>query len=135
MFIGIQAALVVIGLFIMVRGRFSIGGREVSNPVASLVGIILAAQLPLALLIGIVLRLTDGPTATTSVQIPTRAGQPVQVVNVPVPHAVDENWWVDPLITCVAVLAAAGLTAMALREANEAEEVFASLRPVDDAAP
>jgi hypothetical protein len=136
MFIGVQIALVVVGLFIMSRGRFSVGGREVGNPIASLVGIVLAGQLPFALLVGIVLSLTDGPPAMTAMQIPTRAGQPVQFVNVPVSQPANEYWWVDPLITCGAVLAAAGLTAMALREANETDDVIASLRPAQsDAAP
>jgi hypothetical protein len=136
MFIGIQFVLVVVGLFIMSRGRFSIGDREVGNPVASLVGIVLAAQLPLALLVSIVLGLTDAPPVTKAVQVPTRAGQPVQVVHVPVPGSANDNWWVDPLITCGAVLVAAGLTAIALRAANETEDVFASLRPAEpDAAP
>jgi hypothetical protein len=115
----------------MARGRFTIGDREVTNPVASLVGIILVAQLPLALLLSITLNLTDGTPATTAVQVPSRAGQPVQVVNVPVSGSASEYWWVDPLITCGAVLAAAGLTGIALRSANETEEVFARLGPAD----
>jgi hypothetical protein len=135
MFISVQVALMVVGLFIMSRGRFTIGGREVGNPVASLVGMILAAQLPAALLIGIVLGLIDGPSAPPVV-IPTRAGQPPVVSNVVAARPANDNWWVDPLVTCGAVLAAAGLTALALRAANETEEVFASLRPADtDAAP
>lgn len=135
MFIGIQVGLVVVGLFIMSRGRFSVGGREVSNPVASLVGIVLAGQLPFALLISIVLGLTDGP-ATTAVPIPTRAGQPAVFSPVASARSTDDNWWVDPLVTCGAVLAAAGLTALALREANVTDDVIASLRPAEsDAAP
>jgi hypothetical protein len=136
MFIGIQIALVVVGLYIMSRGRFAIGDREVGNPVASLIGIVLVAQLPLALLAGIVLGLTDGAPATTAVQVPTRAGQPVQVKHVPVAGSSDTNWWVDPLITCGAVLVAAGLAAIALRAANDTEDAFASLRTAEpDAAP
>jgi hypothetical protein len=131
MFIVIQIALVLVGFVFMARGKFTIGDREVTNPVASLVGIILVAQLPLALLLGITLNLTDGTPATTAVQVPSRAGQPVQVVNVPVSGSASEYWWVDPLITCGAVLAAAGLTGIALRSANETEEVFARLGPAD----
>jgi hypothetical protein len=136
MFIGIQLALVAVGLFIMSRGRFSVGDREVGNPVASLIGIVLAGQLPLALLVGIVLSMCGEPPTTKAVQVPTRAGQPVQIVNVAVGGSTDENWWVDPLITCGAVLVAAGLTAMALRASTDAEDAFASLRHAGpDAAP
>ncbi len=134
MFISVQIALVVVGLFLMSRGRFSIGDREVGNPMASLVGIVLVAQLPLALLISIAIGLTDGPALTTAAPIPTRAGQPVQMVQVPVSGSADGNWWVDPLVTCGAVLAAAGLTAIALRSANETEDILASLRPAEPGA-
>lgn len=135
MFIGVQVMLVVVGLFLMSRGRFSIGDREVGNPIASLVGIILAAQLPLALLIGIVLGLTDGPPPPTIV-IPTRAGQPPAIPTVVATKQADDNWWVDPLVTCSAILVAAGLTGVALKSATETEAVLASLQPADlNAAP
>src|SRR5438105_565054 len=107
MFLAVQIALVVVGLVIMTRGRFEVGGRAVTNPIASLVGIILAAQLPVALGIGIVLGLTDGPAAAAPqpaggpIVVPYQPpGQPV-VVPPAAPAAVrDEsaNWWVDPLI-------------------------------------
>jgi hypothetical protein len=136
MFIGIQIALVVVGLFIMSRGRFAIGDREVGNPLASLIGIVLTAQLPLALLAGIALGLTENTPPTTAVPIPTRAGQPVQFKNVPVSESADTNWWVDPLITCGSVLVAAGLAGIALRAGNDTEDAFASLRTAEpDAAP
>jgi hypothetical protein len=130
MFIAIQVALLIAGLYIMSRGRFEIGDRTVNNPVASLVGIVLAAQLPLALLIGIVLGLLDGP-GTNTVQIPTRAGTPVQVqVNAP-SRSNDDNWWVDPLVTCGAIVLSAAMIAIALRTENETEDVYASLGPAD----
>jgi hypothetical protein len=133
MFIGIQIALLALGLFIMVRGRFSVGDREVGNPVASLVGIILIGQLPLALLITIVLALTAEPDATSSIAIPTRAGQPATPTPVAVAGTspVHDNWWVDPLVSCGAVLLAAGMTAIALRAGNETDDVYASLGPAD----
>ena len=135
MFIGVQVGLVAVGLFIMSRGRFSIGEREVGNPIASLVGIVFAAQLPLALLVSIILGLTDGPPAPAIV-IPTHAGQPPIVSNVVAPREANDNWWVDPLVTCTAVLAAAGLTGMALRSDSESDAVLASLHPADaDPAP
>ena len=134
MFLGIQIALVAVGLFVMIRGRFEIGGREVGNPMASLVGIILIGQLPLALMVSIVLSLTAEPAAA-AVVVPTRAGSTAPVVAVAGPRAPDENWWVDPLITCTAVLAAGGLTGLGLRSADETEDVLARLAPADtDAA-
>jgi hypothetical protein len=135
MFLGIQIALVVVGLFVLVRGRFDIGGREVGNPMASLVGIVLIGQLPLALLVGIVLSLTAEPAAPAFV-VPTRAGSSTPAVAVAGPRAADENWWVDPLITCTAVLAAGGLTGLALRSAEETDVVLAHLSSTNtDAAP
>jgi hypothetical protein len=129
MFIAVQVALLIVGFYIMFRGRFEIGGREISNPIASMVGIILVAQMPIALLISIVLGLTDGPSGT-AVAVPTRAGEAAPVVTVATRSA-DENWWVDPLITCGAFVLAAGLTGIALRSADEAEDLYASLGPVD----
>jgi hypothetical protein len=134
MFIGIQAALVLVGLFFMARGRFDVGGREVGNPIASLVGIVLIAQLPLALLIGIVLALTDGPAAP-AMTIPTRAGEPVAVKTVAAASSADGNWWIDPLVTCGAVLLAAGMTAIALQTEEENQDVFAELQPTDHVGP
>jgi len=119
MFIAVQVALAVIGLFIMTRGRFEVGDRAVTNPVASLVGIVLIAQLPVALLIGILLALNDGPAL-----IPVPGDTPVR------PE--DAYWWIDPLVTCGAVVMAATVTAIALRAENEAEDVYASLHPVTD---
>jgi hypothetical protein len=133
MFIAVQIILVAFGLIIMSRGRFRIGDREVSNPIASLVGIILAGQLPLALLIGIVLGFSDGANSTT-VAIPTRAGQAQMSMTISTPRSTADYWWVDPLITCGAFLAATGLTAMALREANDTEYVIASLHPAESDA-
>ena len=79
MFIAVQVALVVAGLYIMSRGRFEIGGRVVTNPSASLIGIVLTAQFPVALLLGIVLALTDGPAPAAAPPIPTHAGEPAPV--------------------------------------------------------
>ena len=72
MFIAVQVVLLLVGLYIMTRGRFQIGDRTINNPIASLVGIVLIAQLPIALLISIVLGLTTEPSGTP-VLIPTRA--------------------------------------------------------------
>jgi hypothetical protein len=130
MFIAIQVALLVVGLYIMSRGRFDIGDRTVTNPVASLVGIVLAAQLPLALLIGIILGLTDS-SGTNTVQVPTRAGTPVAVQVVAPPRSLDDNWWVDPLVTCSAILLSAAMIAIALRNENDTEDVYASLSRAD----
>jgi hypothetical protein len=135
MFLAVQIALLAVGLYVMSRGRFEIGGREVANPIASMVGIILAAQLPIALLISIVLGLTDGPAANP-VAVPTRAGEAAPVATVAAPRSADDNWWVDPLITCGALVLAAGLTGIALRSADETEDLYASLSPADaDRAP
>jgi hypothetical protein len=131
MFIVIQIMLVAIGLLIMARGRFTIGNREVGNPMASLVGIVLMSQLPLALLISIVFALTDGVPETVATQVPTRAGQVAQVVHVPAADSKNNYWWVDPLVTCAAVLAAAGLTAMGLQAADDTETAIANLQPLE----
>src|SRR5438067_439197 len=114
MFIAVQVALLVLGLYIMSRGRFAVGDREVANPLASVIGIVLAAQLPIALLIGIVLSLTAEPSAPP-IALPTRAGEPVAVVTVAAPRSANDHWWVDPLITCGAIVFAAGLTALGLQ--------------------
>lgn len=130
MFLGIQIGLVAVGLYVMVRGRFDIGGREVGNPIASLVGIILIGQLPLALLLGIVLSLTAEPS-TPPLEVPTRAGEAAPTAAVAAPRTGNENWWIDPLITCSAVLAAGGLTGLALRAAVETDEILARLSSAD----
>ena len=137
MFIAVQLVIVAVGLFIMTRGRFSIGGREVGNPIASIgrhrAGDPVAARVDRS---SIGLQLADGPPATTAMRLPTRAGQPVQIVHVPVAGAGDNYWWVDPLVTCAAVLIAAGLTGIALRAANDTEDVYASLSAAkSDTAP
>jgi hypothetical protein len=133
MFIAIQVVLVALGLFIMARGRFPVGDREVTNPVASLVGIILIAQLPLALLLSIGLAFAVEPESVPTVAIPTRAGQEAPTAQVAAPGSspVTSVWWVDPLVTCLAVLLATGMTAIALRAGNETEDVYASLNPAD----
>jgi hypothetical protein len=133
MFIAIQVMLLVVGLYIMSRGRFDIGDRTVGNPVASLVGIVLAAQLPVALLIGIVLGLTDGPGAN-AVQVPTRAGSPVPVQAIAPSRSIDDNWWVDPLVTCSAIVLCSAMIAISLRNENDTDDVYASLSPADGEA-
>jgi hypothetical protein len=130
MFIAVQVVLLLVGLYIMTRGRFQIGDRTIANPVASLVGIVLIAQLPIALLISIVLGLTAEPTAST-VLIPTRAGEATPVQALAAPRSMDDNWWVDPLITCGAVVLAAAMTGIALRAESDTDDVFASLSPAD----
>jgi hypothetical protein len=135
MFIAVQVGLLVLGLYLMSRGRFHIGNREVANPMASVIGIVLIAQLPIALLIGIVLGLTAEPPAP-AIAVPTRAGEVAPVVTVAPPRSTNEDWWVDPLITCGAVVLAASLTALALQTSNETEDVFARLQSSGgDAAP
>jgi hypothetical protein len=134
MFLAILVTLAVIGMYVMTRGRFEIGNREISNPLASRVGIVLIAQLPIALAIGIVVGLTGEPGGP-AVAIPTRAGEPVAAVTV-APRTGDEHWWVDPLITCGAVVLAAGLTGVGLKSADETENLYASLNAADtNAAP
>jgi hypothetical protein len=130
MFLAVQVALLIVGLIVMTRGRFEVAGREVTNPIASMVGIILAAQMPIALLIGIILGLTDGPSAP-AVTVPTRAGEPVAAQTVAAPRSPNDNWWVDPLITCGAFVLAAGLTGIAMRSADDAADLYASLNPAD----
>jgi hypothetical protein len=133
MFLAIQVVLLAVGLVIMSRGKYEIAGRVIVNPIASLVGIILAAQLPIALIAWMVLW-TSEPAAPT-VAVPTRAGEAAPVANVAPPRSVNENWWVDPLITCGALLAAAALTGIAMRTDSETEEVLAGLTPAEtDAA-
>ena len=130
MFLAVQVVLLIIGLVLMTRGRFEIGGREITNPIASMIGIILVAQLPIALLIGIVMGLTDGPS-DPPITLPTRAGEAAAAVTVAAPRSANDNWWVDPAVTCTALLIAAGLTGIALRTADEAEDIYASLKPAD----
>ena len=106
MFIGIEVMLAIVGLAVLFRGRFEIGDREVANPVATLVGLVLTAQLPLALFFDIVMRLTAD-----------------------IGEEADANWWIHPLFTCAAVLTAAGITAAALRADDEVQDVYANLAP------
>jgi hypothetical protein len=133
MFIGIQVGLVVVGLYVMIRGRFDLGDREVTNPIASLVGIVLVAQLPLALLISIALRFTD-VASPAAAPVPSRAGTAPATVAAATPEE-DPNWWVDPVITCGALLLAAGMTAVGMRSDDEYRDVYASLKPAPDAGP
>jgi hypothetical protein len=97
---------------------------------ASMVGIVLVAQLPIALLIGIVLGLTAEPTAP-AITLPTRAGEAAPTVAVAAPRSADDFWWVDPLITCGSLMLAAGMTAVGLTAAHENDHVYASLRPAE----
>jgi len=130
MFLAVQVVLLIVGLVLMTRGRFEIGGREITTPIPSMIGIIRVAQLPIALLISIVIGLTDGPSAE-AITVPTRAGEAAPAVTVAAPRSANDNWWVDPAITCTALLIAAGLTGIALRTADEAEDIYASLGPPD----
>jgi hypothetical protein len=130
MFIAVQIALLVLGLYIMTRGRYEFAGREVTNPMASMVGIVLVGQLPIALLISIVLGLTAEPS-TPPMTLPTRAGEVAPSVTVAAPRSTNDFWWVDPLITCGALMLAAGMTAVGLTAAHENDDVYASLRPAD----
>jgi hypothetical protein len=130
MFLAVQLALLAAGLYIMIRGRYVIGGREVTNPMASMVGIVLIAQMPIALLISIILGLTAEPT-TPPITLPTRAGEVAPTVAVAAPRTGAEYWWIDPLITCGALVMAAGMTAVGLTASHENDEVYASLRPAD----
>ena len=125
MFMGIQLAVVVVGVGIMARGRFAVGNREIANPMASLIGIILIVQLPIALLVSIALAIVDGPGP--ELQIPTRAGEPVAVPKSATVRAAENNWWVDPLVTCGSILVAAGVTAIGLRTEDENQHVLAKL--------
>jgi len=140
MFLAVQVALAALGLVVMTRGRFRVGDRSVTNPIASLVGIILTAQLPLALLIGIVLGLTDepGPAAAQSagpVVVPYQPpGQPVVVPPPTVARDESANWWVDPLITCMAMLMAAGVTAIGMRADDTAAELLTVHRAASELA-
>jgi hypothetical protein len=129
-FTAIQVGLLVAGLVIMSRGKYGIAGRVVTNPIASMVGIILAAQLPIALLISIILGLTEG-SSDPPVVVPTRAGSAEAVQTVAAPRSASDHWWVDPLITCGALVMAAGLTAIAMQSAEENDVVYASLIPAE----
>src|SRR5262245_39883628 len=91
MFIAIQVGLLIAGLVIMTRGKYGVAGRVVTNPIASMVGIILAAQLPIALLISIILGLTEGPDAP-AVVVPTRAGSAEAVQAVAAPRSASDHW-------------------------------------------
>jgi hypothetical protein len=126
MFLAVQVGLVVAGLFILFRGKYEICGRVIANPIASLVGLVLTAQFPIALVLWFALWLSE--PAPTPVAVPTRAGDPVATVAVPEMKAVvDQFWWVDPFIACGSVIIAAALTAVALRNENASDEVFESL--------
>jgi hypothetical protein len=101
MFFYFQAALVVVGAVILVRGlRF--GRQEVSSPIASLVGLLLVGQLPACLWLSFVFDLSDIFTAGEMMT----AG----------------SWWVDPLVTGAAFLIAGALVVVGLRDPKGPED-------------
>jgi hypothetical protein len=138
MFLAVQVCLVIAGLVVLFRGRFDFGDRVVGNPMASLIGLVLVVQLPLALVLWMMLWIGEPPAAATTV-IPTRAGEAAPTVTVTTLKGLaNEYWWVDPFVTCGAVIIAAVLTGIALRNENASDEVFETLgltEPEGDAAP
>ena len=126
MFLAVQVGLVIAGLFILFRGRFEFAGRVIANPIASLVGLVLTAQFPIALVLWFALWLSE-PTPERTV-LPTRAGDPVPTVTAPTRQPVaDQYWWVDPFIACGSVVIAAVLTGIALSSESASDEVFETL--------
>jgi hypothetical protein len=84
-------------------------------------------------LVSISFAIVDGPAS--DVQIPTRAGEPVAVPKSVTVRAAENNWWVDPLVTCGAILAAAGMTAIGMRAEDEHQDIMARLAPTERANP
>jgi len=125
LFVVSMSLLGVSGLFILFRGRFEFGNRVIGNPIASLVGLVLTAQFPIALVLWLILWFSE-PAPT--VVIPTRAGEPAATSAVPPAQALaDQFWWVDPFIACGAVIIVAALTGIALRNENASDEMFETL--------
>jgi hypothetical protein len=127
MFLAVQVCLVIAGVVILFRGRFNFGDRVVGQPMASLIGLVLVIQLPVALVLWMMLWIGEPPAAATKV-IPTRAGEAAPTVTVSTLKGLaDEYWWVDPFVTCGAVMIAAVLIGIALRNENASDEVFETL--------
>jgi hypothetical protein len=102
MFFYVQAALALLGVFIILRGRFPLGQQVVTRPIAPMVGALLAAPVPVCLWIGFVVGASHafGPSAPGDE--PSSVEDKILAVS-----------WLDPLITAgfvsiAAVLAAVG---------------------------
>jgi hypothetical protein len=134
MFLAVQVGLVIAGLIVLFRGRFAFGGRVVGDPIASLIGLVLVVQLPLALVLWMMLWFSEPRTTATAV-IPTHASEATPTVAVSTLKGLaDEYWWVDPFVTCGAIVIAAVLTGVALRNENASDEVFEALELTEPGA-
>ena len=108
MWFSIQVILAVVGVLILWLGHIPIAGRLVRNPIANLVGMILASTLPLSVTVLVLLSLLGGSAATP-------ATSPEDAYRL----ALESYGWIQPALVFAAVLLAGGLTWLGLQQQQE----------------
>jgi hypothetical protein len=106
MFIYVQAVLAAVGAAIALRGRFPVGRREITNPVALTVGVLLLAPLLVCYWFGFIAEVFNAYTSAWPSLAPPKTPQP-EAASLP---------WVDMMISLVSLMLAGGITAMSLQE-------------------
>jgi hypothetical protein len=113
----IQVVVALAGVGILLLGRIPVGDKEVRNPLASLIGLILAVALPLTVLfVGLL-------SASETLRLAKTVG-----LDKAYQMATGTYWWVRPLMMLLSLGAAGGLAFVGLR--SEAEPMPLPADPV-----
>jgi hypothetical protein len=98
-----QAVMVLLGVVIVVRGRFHLGWRTVSAPIAPVVGWSLMAPIPLGCVLGVLFGVSEALGGRFGGETPS-------LEEVEMKYA-----WIDPSVTAVMALIAVVLTVIGLQ--------------------
>src|SRR5262245_15283302 len=94
-----EAVLTLLGLIILMRGRFRIGKQEVGNPIASLVGLLLTAILPACAIVSFALAVQE--------RVGLEGGLTHEQFQ-------EKYWWLDPVVAGGLLLLAGLMAALGL---------------------
>jgi len=111
MFFVIQIVLALLGLLLILCKRLRIGNQEIGTPMATVIGAILVAPLPLSLWLTITTKIPSNFQTAFQTTHDLVTGR---VLEAPPPPD-DPLWWFEPVVTCGCVLAAGLLAFIALR--------------------
>jgi hypothetical protein len=118
----VQAVLAVVGIGIVVLGRFRLGRHEVGNPVAPVVGWVLVAPLPASVFLWVILGVGQARADVRSaVEDGARAqnGAGRRAAARPASSSSDDYPWLAPLLSGLSLLIAGALTYIGAKETAE----------------